>query len=109
MKVLLGPFRKKGNRTIKVKVHTYDCWNLDHSIAIIAYPLLKKFREADVTRPADMTREEWHAVLDKMIWSMKTMAEEKDYCPSHQDIREFYAKLDEGLELFGKHFRDLWY
>lgn len=35
----------KRNRTIKVKLHGYDSWNVDSTIAIIALPLLKQFRD----------------------------------------------------------------
>jgi len=111
MKALLGPFRKKGGRTIKVTVHGYDCWNLNHTLAVIAYPLLKKFREIEAGHPGGGTQEEWNEILDRMIWSMKIVADEKDCCPSGSivEIRRFYKKVNSGLELFGKHFRSLWY
>lgn len=109
MKALLGPFRKKGGRTIKVTVHGYDCWNANHTIAVIAYPLLKRFRQREAGHPVGVTQEEWNGILDQMIWSMKMVVEERDCCGSVAEMKRFYKKLQKGFELFGKHFQGLWY
>lgn len=111
MKVVLGKFRKKGKRVEKVQIDGYDCWNADHTIALVAYPLLKKFKQRQCGHPPDISLEEWHKILDKMIWAMRIMADEEDYCTSGniKEVRRFYKRLNEGFCLFGKHFRDLWY
>jgi hypothetical protein len=109
MKVTLGKFKKKGKRVEKVVIHKWDCWNVNHSIAVIAYPLLKRFKKESASWPAHMNREKWHEILDKIIWSMKIMAEEEGFCPMLANPKKFYAKLSQGLNLFGKYFRNLWY
>lgn len=35
----------KKQRTIKVKIHDYDAWNVDSTLAILTLPLLKKLKE----------------------------------------------------------------
>lgn len=111
MKAFLGKFPKRGKRKIEVKIHGYDCWNLNHTISVVAYPLLKRFRELQCGHPATLTQEEWDEILDQMIWSMKVVVEEKDCAPAGSliEIKRFYRKLNRGFELFGKHFQSLWY
>lgn len=109
MRVILGPFRKKGNRTIKVRIDGYDCWNANHSIAVIALPLLKRFKERAAGHPWQITMEEWNKILDQMIWSMQMVVEEKDCIGSTTKVKNFYRKLQKGFELFGKYFQSLWY
>lgn len=38
----------KRSRTIKVKIHKYDCWNADGTFALIAEPLLRAFVEQGI-------------------------------------------------------------
>lgn len=42
---LLKWIDKKKQRKIKIKIHEYDTWNLDETLAIIILPLLKKLKE----------------------------------------------------------------
>ena len=39
MKVKIGKYKE--NRKIKVKIHDYDVWNLDHTLALIISPALE--------------------------------------------------------------------
>ena len=46
MRVHIGRFPKDGsNRKISVKLHKWDSWNADNTIAIIAHPLLIQLKE----------------------------------------------------------------
>lgn len=46
MRVHIGRFPKDGSeRKISVKLHKWDSWNADHTIAIIAHPLLVQLKE----------------------------------------------------------------
>ena len=52
MKVTIGPYPKNdGERKVKVKVHKYDTWNADNTLAHIIYPLLVAFRETNEGSP----------------------------------------------------------
>jgi len=87
----------KRKRKVKVKVHKYDTWNTDHTLALIILPLLKQLRETkhgapfvdDGDVPDNLKRSQynienewesdpshfdrWNYVLDKMIWSFEQL------------------------------------
>jgi hypothetical protein len=60
----------------------------------------------------DSAHTEWDSIVDKMIWSFEQLQPEFDweeqYLGNFDKAREHEAKIQEGLDLFGKHFRDLW-
>jgi len=46
MKVTLGPYPEgEEERVVDIQVEDHDTWNVDHTLSMIALPLLKKFRE----------------------------------------------------------------
>lgn len=71
----------------------------------------------------------WEEVLDKMLWSFEQIkndyaseeeffsinedADEKDiknrYDIDGDGLNDYYEKIDEGLALFGRYYRDLWW
>ena len=40
----------KINRKIKVRIDEYDCWSVDHTLALVISPTLKLFRDRKSTR-----------------------------------------------------------
>ena len=103
MKAKLGNFPKKGNsRKIKTQIDPWDTWNMDHTLAIIVYPMLLQLKATKHGTPselvADVGGEEyaeqysfdfykethndafdeatkrWDEILDKMIWSFEQLA-----------------------------------
>jgi|26BtaG_2_1085354.scaffolds.fasta_scaffold18337_2 hypothetical protein len=129
----------------KLPIFSYrDTFSLDATLAPIICAGLKKFK--DTISSTDWggypngfkTEEDWHEVLDKMIWSFENVdfeiglppeyweefdgldplevitrertptqkvlwGEYMDNCEAHQE------KLQEGFDLFAKHFRSLWW
>lgn len=92
------------DRKIKVRIDSYDTWNAEHTIAIIAAPLLKALKDkkpgaphvedADVPEelrstsapplteeqiqwgmPDDNWHPRWRWVLDEMIWALEQVAD----------------------------------
>lgn len=90
-------------RKIKVKVHKYDCWNADTTLAYIILPVLKQLKETkhgspDVSpddvppelRPSleeivayntngatdDKFHARWEFVLEEMIWTFEQLVDE---------------------------------
>jgi hypothetical protein len=86
----------KRTRTIKVKIHNYDTWSMDHTLAHIILPMLKQLKETKNGGPfvddADVPEElrsnsappkeneydvddnhfkRWDYVLDEMIFSFE--------------------------------------
>jgi hypothetical protein len=80
-----------------------DLWSMDYTIAKFVLPRLKKFREVQIGHPAHMQEIEWKIALDEMIEAFKMI--ELDCCSNDP---EYNSKIDRGLYLFYKHFRDLW-
>lgn len=121
MKVYLGRFPKNDSpRKIEVRIDKYDSWNADHTIAVIAAPLLKQLKETkhgspnvdDTDVPEHLkstsappkenewdTDDNWHLrwdyVLDEMIWAMQEIA---DYKPG-QDSFYDHSEVDETKDI----------
>jgi hypothetical protein len=55
----------------------------------------------------------WGEILDKMIWSFENIVNEGWVdlpldVDSQRKIREYEARLQEGIDLFARYFRSLW-
>lgn len=127
----------KRHRTVKIKLHPYDTWNVDDTLAVIILPLLQKYRDtrqgsphvddADVPeefrvgKPEEaMTAEEdwqrwdarWAWVLNEMIWAFEQIVNGDSTAEFFKNTREEYLayeqRIDRGTTLFGKYFRGLW-
>ena len=84
-----------------------ETWNLDSTIAQFVYPRLKRFIElepAGYPGQCFKTYEDWIEALKKMLYSFEHIINEDDY-EINNDVNK---KIQEGLELFGKHFQSLW-
>lgn len=87
-----------------------ELWNLDTTIAKFALPRLIEFREtgAEYGHPCDLTHEEWLEIIDKIIYAMRSRVEDLE--PDALSLYQEYAeRVQEGFELFGKWFGDLWW
>jgi len=45
LKVSIGPYKDKGKRREEVTIHSYDTWSMDHTLALIALPMLKQLKD----------------------------------------------------------------
>lgn len=114
-----------------------DIWSLDHTVAKFTLPRLIRLKEVKHGIPTtmfetlpegkweyteeqtDAAKKKWDEVLDKMIWSMDYIANDRehDYYPKRSENKKEGAydnlhaaefRCQEGLDLFAKHFRSLW-
>ena len=89
-----------------------DLWGLDYFLAKIIIRPLKRFRKLNKTGyPAELkSMDEWRKILDKMIWSFEysLRGELTNDTVSQDEYEKLFKKEQEGFELFGKYFRDLW-
>jgi hypothetical protein len=128
MKVFLGPYNNDGSKRKEVvELDDYDTWNADYTLAVIAYPLLKKLRETKHSYPLSDMEEapqelpkeaRWDWILDQMIWSFEQMQsedhEDKFFDPetykliNPEEYKAHEDKITYGCMLFGKYFRHLW-
>jgi hypothetical protein len=177
MKVKIGKFPKgNSSRKIDVEIERFDTYSVDHTLALIIYPMLLQLKETKHGVPSEFcevggedygpqdsfefykeTHDEawqvgakrWDDVLEKMIWAFRQLLDdswednyrfgkakwswkETDHMfpnpitgvmePTYQMVDEnpgqhwvdyagiemHNARIQEGLELFGKYFRNLW-
>ena len=85
-----------------------ELWSLDHTIAKFIVPRLKKFQQllADPScvagPPHSIAREEWALILNRMIYSFdKISSDTVNYSDD--------PKIQEGIDLFAKWYRCLWW
>lgn len=131
MKVQLGkPGRK--NRAEHVHIDNFDVWNLDHTLSCIIHPALVRLKETKHGYPElwedgmvtphiwdrqlhfDFIEEEveqrylinkWNKILDKMIYSFGSIIDE-DILYGSKEVD--WDAVQEGLDLFAKHYTSLW-
>ena len=96
-------------RKINIHIDNYDVWNMDHTLALIIVPMLKKLKECKQGAPmvdakdvpkhlrttenpelntADTTQERWDWVLDEMIWAFEGHASEDDSSQFHYNSEQ---------------------
>lgn len=83
-----------------------DTWNLDYKIAEFTLPRLKRFKELNIGYPSDegMTFKLWNEILDSMIYSFEIIINE------FQETKDVdWKAVQDGLNNFGKYYRDLWW
>jgi len=136
MKVNIGRFYANDKpRTIKVQVDRWDTYNVDHTLSLIALPLLKQFKEqrggatwvGNEDVPESMFVEEggeydaewgtrWDYVIGEMIFAFECCADcnydsqfhTKDKGFDVVKLKQTDERIANGLRLFGKYFRSLW-
>jgi len=128
MKVKISNFKKNGQK-IKVKVHDYDVWNADLTLAHIIAPTLLKLKKTKhgapfvenedvppILRASDEELKQynydgktdknffyrWDHVLDKMIYSFEMISQDGDMMGGDE------KRIQKGLDLFAKYYRALW-
>jgi hypothetical protein len=88
-----------------------DCevWDLAITLANYILPRLKRFKKVNVnSHPCNLSGiEEWHEIIDKMIWSFERIVND-DWSYETNRIREQKEQYEEGMNLFAKWFLDLW-
>jgi hypothetical protein len=111
-----------------------DLWNLDLTMSQFIYPRLKAFRDkyakdSSYEKPKVLTAEEfsvlpkdkwgnylieayssqeWLEILDKMLLAFERVNKQFDYKDPSNGTEEERLRIEEGLQLFAKHFQQLW-
>lgn len=91
-----------------------ETWSLDSVICQFVLPRLKRFKELNNGFPGGydgMTAKKWDAILDEMIfafdWSLT--CEDKYDDMTEEEKKKNWKRHEEGLQLFAKWFRHLWW
>lgn len=89
-----------------------ETWSLFSPICQFILPRLKRFKEIAIAHPGGITMEEWIEILEKMIFAFEwaiTEDEEENYSLPEEVKAANWEKYEEGMTLFGKWFRGLWW
>ena len=128
MKINIGE-PKKDKSADTIHIDNFDCWSLDHTLARIIHPALIRLKETKHGYPelwedgmvthhnwdrqlhfdfidedieTNYLIDKWNGVLDKMIYSFGKIMED-DYFDNEE-----WERIQEGLDLFSKHYTSLW-
>lgn len=89
-----------------------ETWSLDSVISEFIVPRLIRFKEINNGYPYETTPEKWNEIIDDMIFAFQWNIEcedEKYDALTNEEQRKNWERHKRGLELFSKHFRDLWW
>ena len=112
-----------------IHIDNFDCWSLDYTLARIIHPALIRLKETKHGYPelwedgmvthhnwdrqlhfdfidedieTNYLIDKWNGVLDKMIYSFSKIMEDAYF------DNEEWETIQEGLDLFAKHYTSLW-
>ena len=125
----------KDNRRCEVKIHNYDTWAADDTLARIILPTLERISELKHSAPCvddedvpenirmssdteyDPTIngttdkyhfERWDWVLSEMIYAFRTKITMNDDSNFYDKNEDDYKRMKNGFILFGKYYENLW-
>lgn len=86
--------------------------DLDVTIAKFLIPRLKELKDTKNCYPESVSSmKEWHLILKKIIKAFEIVAKQQHLSPAFGPMLEDGNRdktMSEGLELFAKHFTNLW-
>lgn len=109
-------YNEKRKRKVKIKIHPYDVWSMDHTLALIVAPMLKQLQQQkhgsamvdDKDLPDEYLTQDIHAqwdwVLNEITEVFEIIAQE-DFDMYDNDQRK---RVENGLRLFGRYYFALW-
>ena len=119
----------KKKRKVRIKIHNYDTWSMDHTLALIIVPMLEQLKKTSHGAPHtddedvpedlksiyapianknngevdDLYFKRWDWIMDEMIWAFSQVASDEDSMAP-----EFNKRMENGFRLFGKYYRGMW-
>ena len=132
---LYSLFGYSPEQRVKVKIHKYDTWSMDQTLAPIILPMLVQLKATQHGHPANLTEKEWDDILDEMIWAFEQKSRddwEADYYGPYiegeddkflngckflngrfewtddKGRQKHQARMTNGFKLFGKYYENLW-
>lgn len=114
---------------VALSIDIEELYDLDVTIARFILPRLMVFKQhCERTLRLNMPREEWIGILDKMIYAFERIAcqteedapeykayikaiwnNEEDLADLKRDAKASLKPISEGLSLFHKYYRSLWW
>jgi len=88
-----------------------DVWDIDCYISHWMPSALRRLRHSGNSYPADLSgRDEWDKILDEMILGFEATrkVQELEFGSTEEERSLVLAQANRGLELFRRHYFDLW-
>ena len=85
-----------------------ETWSLDHSLAKLITPRLKRYKEVNCGYPSSMSWEEWNEILDEMIFGFEWFQSDARF-DVNSEYDANYIRAQKGIDLFAKHYFHLWW
>jgi hypothetical protein len=133
MKIKIGPFKKKGDRKVEIRIDKYDTYDTFTTLAMIIKPVLEAHKatkqgipgfvfspehfdeKTPEWRKIELEKEsadKWNEILDKMIFSFDTDLhfdlENQISDFQSEEFKQLQERILEGRRLFAEHFEALW-
>jgi len=86
-------------------------WDADYHIAKYALPRIRKLKTYQHGFPPRLaTRKEWKNILGEIVYALQYVCSDDGICPRRPTKSRIAIekRVQNGLELFGKYFRNLW-
>lgn len=116
----------------QVTIHSWDTWNMDHTLSYIITPMLKQLQETkhgapntddedvpEKLRSTSAPKKEndwdtddnhfrrWDWIINEMIWAFEYKLNNFDTIMD-KDREVAQARMTNGFRLFGKYYESLW-
>jgi hypothetical protein len=107
MKVYISKYPENTleSRKVDIKVNSHDIVNMDQTLSLIIHAMLVKFFNCSKGCVPDGLKEiAWNQTLQTMIKAFELLSRDHDHLTTAE--REC---VNSGLDLFSKHYMDLWY
>ena len=124
--------RIKKKKGIYTKFKDKETWDLGYTVAAFALPRLKRYKKLNNGVPGAVlfqvneeenihfnnAKEKWDAILDCIIWSFEQIINptEEPELKKDEDWKDYRIRYDayskkvqDGINLFAKHFQNLWW
>lgn len=116
-------WHSKRKRKVKVQINNYDVWSMDHTLALIIAPMLKKLKEQkqgiawinnedvpeNLREPENgFSESKYNWFLDECIWAFSRLTNDDWVDEPFEVEMERDRRADKAFALFGKYYRTLW-
>ncbi len=124
--------RIKKKKGIYTKFKDKETWDLGYTVAAFTLPRLKRYKKLNNGVPGAVlfqineeenihfnnAKEKWDTILDCIIWSFEQIVNptEEPELEKGEDWKDYRIRYDayskkvqDGINLFAKHFQDLWW
>ena len=128
MKIDIPHYEEREQAGMQITIHSWDTWNMDHTLALIIHPMLIQLKKTKHGYPAHLTEERWDEIMDEMIWAFEQKTNEnwneKYYGPlvdnpdnilgkdfewvDEEGLKKHQERITQGLKLFGEYYENLW-